>query len=326
MFSRPVPSDRRLIVLVLPHVHLLDLSGPVQAFHEAGGLGAPYRIVHCGVEASARSAQGLVLGSLERLPTVTAQDLVLVPGVDSTTLDRLDHVPSEWLRSAHRAGARVASICSGAFILAHAGLLDGRACTTHWKVASRLQEKHPSARVARNRLFVVDDRIITSAGVASGIDMALAFLEKEHGALLAARVAREMVVYIRRNGDRDQTSIYLDYRSHLDEGIHRVQDWLAAHPQTAPTLETLAGVAAMSARNLTRGFRQATGISIKGFTTRMRLQIAGDLLQDPGYSVERVAASCGFKDARQLRRLWKSQFGTSPRDWRRNSSGRSACS
>jgi transcriptional regulator GlxA family with amidase domain len=216
----------------------------------------------------------------------------------------------------------VASVCSGALVLAHAGLLDGRACTTHWKVASLLQQRHPRARVERNRLFVMDGRIITSAGVASGIDMALALLERDHGALLAARVAREMVVYVRRNGSQGQTSIFLDYRSHLDEAIHRVQDRLTVHPGDAPTLETLADVAAMSPRHLTRSFRRATGISIKGFATRVRLRMAEDLLQDPGHSVEQVAADCGFKDARQLRRLWRRRFGMSPSDWRRKPSGR----
>jgi transcriptional regulator GlxA family with amidase domain len=326
MPRRPVISDqpkrgesrpRRVVVLILPDVHLLDLSGPVQAFHEANGFGGGYRLIYCGAGRRIRSAQGLTLADLHALPEPRADDLVLVPGIESSTLGRLDHVPVDWLRAAHRAGARLASVCSGAFALAHAGLLDRRSCTTHWKVVDLLQRRHPAARVLRNRLFVRDGGIVTSAGVASGIDMALALLEEDHGPLLVGRVAREMVVYLRRTGEGEQLSALLDHRTHLHEGIHRVQDWLIAHPETKPTLHELARRAAMSPRNLTRHFRQATGTTLKTFATGVRLRIAGDLLHDPERSIESVASACGFKDARQLRRLWRRTFATTPRAWRR---------
>jgi transcriptional regulator GlxA family with amidase domain len=193
---------RRVLVLVVPHVHLLDLAGPVQTFYEANAFGADYRIVHCGATPRVLSAQGLALADLAPLPDPDPGDLVLVPGIDSATLDRLGHLPSAWLREAVDCGARVASICSGAFLLGHAGLLEGRACTTHWKLCDRLQERHPGARVLDNRLFVEDGPVLTSAGESSGIDLALALLERDHGPLLVAHVAREMVVYLRRAGER----------------------------------------------------------------------------------------------------------------------------
>lgn len=129
----------RILVLLSPHVHLLDLGGPVQTFYEANQFGAHYTIIHCGPSPKVLSAQGLPLADLVPLPEPQAGDLVLVPGVDSATLDHLAHVPSAWLRRAVEAGAHVASICSGAFLLGHAGLLDGRECTTHWKLCDRLQ-------------------------------------------------------------------------------------------------------------------------------------------------------------------------------------------
>ena len=314
--DRPYPQ--RVLVLVLPEVHLLDLAGPVQALWEANGFGADYRMVYVGVERQVRSAQGLTLADLERLPDPRADDLVLIPGVDSSTLDGLGHhVPAAWLRLAHERGARLASICSGAFVLGRAGLLDGRTCTTHWKVASRLQRDHPQARVVQNRLFVKDEGIVTSAGVASGIDMALSILEEDHGPRLVARVAQELVVYIRRHGDREQQSVFLDYRTHLHPGVHRVQDWLIAHPDQRPSLEALADRAGMSVRNLTRVFRRETGISLKEFAHRIKLQVARDLLRSPELKVEAVASSCGFEDARQLRRLWREAYGTSVSEWRR---------
>jgi len=128
-------------------------------------------------------------------------------------------------------GVRFFSICTGAFLLADASLLDGRECTTHWAYVETLQRRHPAARVLANRLFVASGRVTTSAGIVAGVDMTLDLLEQEHGPLLAAKVARDMVVYIRRDGSHSQRSVYLDYRGHLHQGIHELQDWLVAHPQ-----------------------------------------------------------------------------------------------
>lgn len=316
------PEPQRVLVLLLPQVHLLDLAGPVQALFEANGCGARYELQYVGAHEGVTSAQGLRLASLAGLPEPRPDDLVLIPGTESAGLDRLaGHVPVTWLRRAHEAGARLASVCSGAFVLARAGLLDGRSCTTHWKVAARLQREHPKARVVQNRLFVSDGGIVTSAGVASGIDMALSLIEEAHGPLVTARVAREMVVYIRRDGDREQQSVFLDYRTHLHPGVHRVQDWLIGHPDQRPTLDDLAERAGMSVRNLTRVFRRETGITLKDFAQRVKLQIARDLLRSPELKVESVAGSCGFEDARQLRRLWREAYGTSVSAWRRDEAG-----
>ena len=309
-------APMRVIVLLLPDVHLLDLSGPVQTFYEAAECGADYEIVHTGVTPTVRSSQGLVLADLVPLPVVTSDDMVLVPGIDSTTLDRLDHVPVEWLLRAEAAGATICAVCTGAFVLGRAGLLDGRECATHWKTTRRLAEKHPRAHVVDNRLFVRDGTIVTSAGVTSGIDMALSLVEERHGPLLTAKVAREMVVYLRRSGDRDQTSVYLDYRTHLHPGVHRVQDEMVAHPERKHSATDLARLAGMSPRNLARVFRRTTGITPLAFAQKVRLQVARDLMSDPELTLEGISARCEFADARQLRRLFKSSFGAPPSAWR----------
>jgi transcriptional regulator GlxA family with amidase domain len=292
---------------------VLDFAGPLQAMHEANALlASPYAIVHCGPAVEVTTAQGLRLGGLQPLPEPRASDLVFVPGYPV-----LDVAPpaalARWVGEAARTGARLFSICTGAFVLGRAGLLAGRRCTTHWRRTEALAAACPSAEVLADRLFVRDGLLTTSAGIAAGIDMTLDFLSREHGPLLASRVAREMVVFLRRDGSHHQESVYLDFRTHLDPGVHEVQDWLVAHPDERAGLPELARLAHMSVRNLTRAFQKATGLSVGAYRQRVRLERARVLLANPRVSVEQVAADCGFDDARQLRRLWRRAFGDTPR-------------
>lgn len=284
----------------------------MQTFDEASQLGADYRTVMCGTAPEIDTAQGLHLSALHALPRVSKDDLVVVPGFRLHD-QRAPASLVRWLREAHDTGAHIASVCTGAFVLGKAGLLDDRRCTTHWKRVRELQRAFPRARVVKDMLFVRDGNVTSSAGIASGIDMALALVDEHHGPVLAARVAREMVVYMRRPGGQGQGSVYLDYRTHLSSGIHEVQDHLIAHPETHDTLADLARIARMSPRSLTRVFRQATGTSVLAFRTRVRLERARTLMHDPGLTLERVAELCGFADARQLRRLWKKTYGVPPR-------------
>src|SRR6266851_1808735 len=310
---------RRVLVVLMPDVHLQDMAGPVQVLDEASHLGGAYQLSYCGAEGAVRSAQGLLLADLLPLPAPREGDLVLIPGTSSAKLDQLA-VPGHWLRAASDAGARIASVCTGAFALARAGLLDGRRCTTHWKVVGRLAAETPRARVVDDCLFIEDGGVITSAGVSSGIDMALSLVEQDWGPLVAARVAREMVVYLRRNGQEEQRSVYLDHRTHLHPGVHRVQDWLVANPQKKPILSQLARIAAMSPRHLARVFRRATGVTPKQFAAKVKVQVARDLLGDPQRTVEAIAASCGFDDAPPLRIVvMGAEAGKSPKmiDWMR---------
>jgi len=317
---------RRVRVLVADQVHLLDLGGPVQAIYEANCYGADYELSYVSSTSSVRSAQGLELSDLQGLPEVDPDDWILVPGTDSGRLDTLD-VPVDWLRDAVERGARVCSVCSGAFTLAKAGILEGRECTTHWQMIDRLRQWSPSADVHENRLFVKDENVITSAGVASGIDMALHLISTDWGPKIAAQVARELVVYIRRSGDAVQQSIYLEHRSHIHPAIHRVQDYIIEHPELRPTIDELADVAALSPRHLTRLFRESTGTTLKAFGHRVKLQVAQNLAENPDLTIESIARKCGFQDGRQLRRLWRSHLGSTLRDTRieaRRSAGRAA--
>lgn len=291
-----------MIFLLLPEVEVLDLAGPLQAFSEANASRRRYRTRLCATKERIRSHQGVVFSDLEPLPEVTGSELVIVPGMPYAATETIDRRVVQWLARAAAAGAHVASVCTGAFALGEAGLLDGRRCTTHWSRTAHLVKRFPRARVLEDRLFVTDGNVTSSAGIASGIDMALALIEAAEGPLVAAEVAREMVVYLRRDGSQDQQSVYLDFRTHLQPGVHRVQDWIVRNPARRPTLIDLADVAGMSSRSLTRTFRQATGISVHEFSTRVRVELAKTLLSEPSLTMEAVAARCGLSP-RELRRL-----------------------
>lgn len=286
----------------MPEVEVLDLAGPLQAFAEANRSRVRYRIRVCSTQERIRSHQGVVFADLEPLPAAAGESLVVVPGMPYAKTLTIDRRVTKWLRASAAGGAHLASVCTGAFALGEAGLLDGRRCTTHWSRTGELARRFPRARVLEDRLFVTDGSITTSAGIASGIDMALALIEQTEGPLVAAEVAREMVVYLRRDGSQQQESIYLDYRTHLHPGVHRVQDWIVRNPDRRATLEQLGAIAGMSARNLSRTFRTATGISVHQFATRARVELAQTLVHDPSLTMEAIATRSGVS-ARELRRL-----------------------
>lgn len=307
-------DEQRVIFLVLQGVELLDLAGPAQVFRMAALSGAPYSLYFCANTSGVRSAQGLFLGQLKPLPTVSPNDVVIVAGVALDQLDQplLDSETRAWLIDAHQKGACIASICTGAAVLGEAALLDGRRCTTHWFMIADLRQRYPLARVVDNVLYVQDRGIVTSAGIASGVDMALALVEQQYGSRLAAEVASYMVVYLRRNGSQSQQSVYLEYRNHLHPGVHQVQNWLAEHAIESVTLDQLAQVAKMSVRNFSRAFKEATGLTPMQYQQCLRLEVATMLLQNSELSIEAIAARCGFEDARHFRRLWQRHFGIAP--------------
>lgn len=309
-------TPRSVVFLVLPQVQLLDLAGPVQVFDTAARLfGAPYTLLFCATSEEIRSAQQLSLARLQRLPEIDGRSLILVPGTGvspSQSRTLLDEETKHWLQESYRAGAQIASICSGTAVLGEAGLLHRRRCTTHWGFLSELQSCYPTAQVLDGVLYVQDQGIITSAGVTSGIDMALWLLEQDCGPRIAALVARELVVYFRRSGQQQQVSIYLQYRSHLDSCIHRVQDWLAEHVSEPATLADLASVGQTSERSLARAFKATTGITPHQYHLLLRLEMAIHLVRETSLSLEAIATKSGFGDARQFRRVWHKHYGTSP--------------
>ncbi|MEV8239845.1 GlxA family transcriptional regulator [Microbacterium testaceum] len=311
---------KRILVLTLPHVNLLDLSGPVQAFATATHLGGHYDISYVSSRTAVESAQRLELSGLDTLGPVQPGDLVLIPGADlSVSLD-LDPAVIDWVHEASRAGAEFASVCTGAFVLAEAGLLDGHRCTSHWSVIDEMRSRHPRARVVDDVLFVMDGSIHTSAGIASGIDLALALIERDHGSSLAARVAREMVVYLRRNGASAPRSPFVELRDHTDPYVHSVQQILSDGFANHFTLDELSRAVHVSPRTLTTRFVRTIGMTPLQYQQTLRLGHAKSLLSSTDLSIEEVSLSCGFADARQLRRLFVQAHGLSPRAYRESAS------
>jgi transcriptional regulator GlxA family with amidase domain len=292
----------RVVFVLAPGVHLLDLAGPAQVFFD-DSLDYDLHWVAEGDEVT--TAQGLPLRATTTWPSLTVDDLVVVPGWRSPSLAAtfaLGQATVDRLRAHHDDGGMVVSVCAGADALGKAGLLNGRRCTTHHDLQDELARRYPKATVVRDVLYVVDGRVATSAGIASGIDLALHLVATRHGPAVAARVARAMVVYARRNGDEQQASAMLRHRSHVDDTVHRVQDIIDARFATQLPLAELADEAGVSARTVTRLFGRATGLTPLRYQHLLRMERAEHLISH-GATVESAAHAVGFEDARMLRRL-----------------------
>ncbi|MGH3250469.1 MAG: GlxA family transcriptional regulator [Trebonia sp.] len=295
----------KVVFLLAPGLHLLDLAGPAQAFGTAAALGRGYELRYVAEREDVPAAQGLIVRARTDWPALTADDLIIVPGWRSPKIagsGSLTAATLGRLTRHHADGGTVASICAGADALGRAGLLDGRQCTTHHDIQDELAARYPSALVVRDVLYVVDGRVATSAGIASGIDLALHLIAVRDGPVIAARVAREMVVYARRNGDERQASVMLRYRNHLSDLAHRAQDSIEARFADALPLAGLAHACGVSERTLTRRFVAATGMTPLRYQQVLRVERAEHLIGQ-GATVEAAARAVGFQDARMLRRL-----------------------
>lgn len=286
-------------------MHLLDLAGPAQVFSTAAGLGLGHTLHYVAERERVPTAQGVPLQATTTWPALGADDLVVVPGWRAPYLagtGRLTRRTLDRLAAHHADGGTVASVCAGADALGRAGLLDGRRCTTHHDLQDELAVRYPRAQVVRDVLYVTDGRVVTSAGIASGIDLALHLVGVRHGPATSARIAREMVVFARRNGDEPQSSAMLRHRNHLSDVVHRVQDVVDRRFAERLQLADLARAAGVSERTLTRAFVAATGLTPLRYQQSLRLERAEHLVGH-GATVEAAARAVGFEDARMLRRL-----------------------
>ena len=247
-------------------------------------------------------------------------NLIVVPGwrdLDETPRPEITTA----LREAVKRGARVASICSGAFLLAHAGLLDGRRATTHWRHTERLARLFPKIRVEPDVLYVDEGNVLTSAGSAAGIDLLLHLVRKDYGAHIANTFARRMVVPPHRDGGQSQFVVQ-PIAVRTNDRVASVADWMASNLDEAITIEALADRAAMSVRTFTRRFRAATGTAPIEWLIRLRVRRAQDLLETTDLPIDRVAHDAGFGAPETLRHHFRCVVGTTPSAWRNSFRGR----
>jgi transcriptional regulator GlxA family with amidase domain len=296
-----------VVFVLLPNLVLLDLAGPADAFRNAS-LRVPgsYRLRFAAPLPSVAASVGLNLAGLEPLPARLAPGTILVlTGISGDGIDPrqpLTRAVIEWLRGAHP--TLLLCVCAGSVLAAHAGLLAGRECTTHHEHLDTLRRVEPHARVLENRIFVEDGPVFTSAGVTAGLDLALHVIGQQLGPRVAADIARDLVVYLRRAGTDPALSPWVMHRNHLHPAVHRVQDAVARDPAARWSAEQLSAVACTSARNLSRLFAEHARCSPLDYVQLIRFALARQLVTQSRLDLEHVAARAGFRSAQHLRRVW----------------------
>ncbi|MER7516560.1 DJ-1/PfpI family protein [Streptomyces sp. NPDC126499] len=315
-------TQRPVLVVLFDGVQSLDVTGPVEVFAGAGraaGRRAGYPIRTASLDGGpVRSSSGLRL-----LPDTTLADAVadgpphtlLVPGGEGTRAP--DPALVDWLRAHAPRAERLVSVCTGALLLAEAGLLDGHRATTHWVACDHLARCYPEVDVDPDPIFVRDGRLSTSAGVTAGIDLALALVEEDLGRDAALTVARHLVVFLRRPGNQAQFSAQLAAQTARREPLRDLQQWIAEHPEADLSVEALAARARLSPRHFARAFHAETGTTPGRYVDRVRLEHARRLLEESVQGVQEVARASGYGTPEAMRRAFVKALGTAPADYRR---------
>ncbi len=325
IFPRFMPNvmTRQIEILVFPDAQVLDATGPAQVFASANEIfrgsvkGPLYEISLLAEEAEVTCSSGITLRCRPLADGSMASgiipDTAIVAGGRGVNIACTRPALVEWVRNSASRVRRLASVCSGAFLLAEAGLLDGRRAVTHWHRCDEFAGRYPQVGLERDPIFLRDGSIWTSAGVTAGIDLALAMVEEDHGRALALAVARELVVFLKRPGGQSQYSAPLKLQA-ADDRFSDLHAWVSANLTRSLTLETLADRAGMSRRSFARHYRQRTGRTPGEAVEIIRLERAQGLLET-GTSVASAARKCGFGSPETMRRVFLRRLGIGPKDW-----------
>ena len=309
-----------IVFLLFSKAHLMDLAGAAQVFYEANHFGPrQYKLHYVSVNEQITSEQGLHFARLATLDAVKLRknDMICVVGIDFKSFvqgeaDAEIFKAKEWLLSNYQQGVYLASICTGALILAKIGLLNGVQCTVHWKCLDYARHHFPKAKFNDNHLYVFDKGIFTSGGMTCGIDMALALIEKWSNPLISAEIAQEMVINIRRADTQSQKNTFLDFKNHFNPDVYKAQQLIANNLKSSYTLKDVAYDLNLSERQISRLFKSHTGQTIQQYRDKVRLEHGENLLRNTELSVKEVAVKCGFESPRQFSRIWKAKYGMSP--------------
>ncbi|MEU1913022.1 GlxA family transcriptional regulator [Streptomyces massasporeus] len=310
-------APRTVLAVLFDGLQSLDVTGPVEVFAGADRI-APgaYRIRTASLDgAPVRTSSGLTLVPDESLTGARDPDILLVPGGPGSLSP--DPRLVDWVRERGPRAARLVSVCTGAAVLAGAGLLDGRRATTHWAYCERIAREHPAVEIDPDPVYVRDGHISTSAGVTAGIDLALALVEEDLGRDAALTIARHLVVFLRRPGNQAQFSAQLAAQTAHREPLREVQRWITDHPDADLSVDTLADRARLSPRHFARAFRAETGMTPGRYVDRVRLEHARRLLEDTVDGVEEIARTSGYGTPEAMRRAFVRTLGTPPAEYRR---------
>jgi transcriptional regulator GlxA family with amidase domain len=319
-----------VVIVLYPGVQSLDVTGPLEVFTGADQLLAHegraergYRVSLLSVDgAPLATSSGLALvphGSLAEAP-VRIDTLVVAGGQGSRTA-AANATLIDWLAQTARRARRTASVCTGAFLLARAGLLDGRRATTHWASAEELARRHPAVRVDSEPIFVRDGDVWTSAGVTAGMDLALAMVEDDTDREVALTIARHLVLFLRRPGSQSQFSATLSAQEPRREPLREAQRFAVEHPAADLSVEAMAERAHMSPRHFARSFRAEVGVTPARYVEHVRVEVARRRLEDTREPVGSVAVACGFGTPETLRRVLLRTVGVGPAEYRRRFQG-----
>jgi len=311
-------------IVVVPNFLLLDATGPVQVFSSANdeavdaGLPPPYRVRIAAPGGGAVASSSGVSLLAEPLPEAGLEQATLIVSggrVRDLPSQETDGATLAWVRETSRAVARCCAVCTGAFVLARAGLLDGRRVVTHWQDVAALQAEHPSLLVQDNAIHVLDGKFYTSAGISAGMDLALSLVEEDLGRGRALAVAKRLVLFLKRPGGQRQFSAELLAQSQ-DDGVHaRLSDWLKPRLRQELRIEDMAEACALSVRTLHRRLREEADLTPAQLLGRLRMESACRMLERPGVSVKQAARDCGFGSEYNLRRAFSAQLGVLPSEY-----------
>ncbi len=319
MTNAPLPA-RTIGLLAYQDMQALDLAGPLDVFGAANERTAgapPYALRMIGMGTTAvRAENGLMVVPECALEDAPPLDTLLVPGGAGSRIINGDVRLMRWLCERAATTRRMVSVCTGAYVLAAAGLLDGRRVTTHWCFAQDLQRRHPAVKVESDRLYLRDGPIATSGGLTAGMDLALALVEEDLGAAAALAVARYLVMYVKRPGNQAQFSAPLAAQSGGTGRMAALVDWLLAHLGDDIDVERMAEQVSMSPRHFRRVFAETFGATPARFVERLRLEQACLQLTQGRASVERIARGVGFNSADAFRRAFRARYGATPGEYR----------
>lgn len=314
-------DERRVTFVIYPNALLLDLAGPLQVFEIANetstARGTSYRItVASEAGGLVRTSSGVEVMTVA-LDSLPPSDTIVVVGGPGARASARNPALNRWLAGQAASAARICSVCTGAFVLAASGLLEQRRAATHWAWCSLLQEQFPSTTVLPDAIYVRDGQVWTSAGATAGIDLALALVEEDCGHREAMRIARELVVFLKRSGGQMQYSVPLQLQAAGDGAFNVLHDWIQAHLGDDLRIDALAARAGMSPRTFARLYVERTGRTPAKTVEALRLEAARRALQETRLSIKDIAVQCGFLEEDRMLRCFRRCLGVSPQDYRK---------